>query len=270
MIQEDYYQVLGVDKSATGKQIKEAYRKLAFKFHPDRNSENTGAIEEMKKVNEAYAVLSNPSKRSEYDNLKSQFGSSAYTHFRNNYSEQDIFNGSDINQIFEEMAKAFGLRGSNEIFKEFYGRGYRQFEFKKPGVFARGFFFGGPAAGAGYNRQDRSPLNRNYGKISRYLLQKISGIQLPEDGNDILDNLYLSPQQALHGGPYAYYLRQKSKKLVVKIPPGVRDGQHIRLAGMGQDGKGGGKPGNLLLKVHIRKPLLNSIKNLILKWKGKS
>ena len=114
------------------------------------------------------------------------------------------------------MAKAFGLRGSNEIFKEFYGRGYRQFEFKKPGVFARGFYFGGPAAGAGYNRQARSPLDGNLGKISRYLLQKISGLQLPEDGNDILDHLYLSPQQALQGGPYAYYLRQKSKKLVVK------------------------------------------------------
>ena len=73
MVQEDYYQVLGVDKNATAKQIKEAYRQLAFKFHPDRNKENTSVVEEMKKVNEAYAVLSNPAKKREYDTLKNQF-----------------------------------------------------------------------------------------------------------------------------------------------------------------------------------------------------
>jgi DnaJ-class molecular chaperone len=268
MVQEDYYQVLGVDKNATAKQIKEAYRQLAFKFHPDRNKDNTGAVEEMKKVNEAYAVLSNPTKKREYDSLKNQFGSSAYTHFRNNYSEQDIFSGSDINHIFEEMARNFGLRGSNEIFKEFYGRGYRQFEFKKPGFSAKGYFFGRPAAGTGYQKQANSQLGGNFGKISRFLLQRISGFQLPEDGNDVHDHLYLDPQQALSGGPYAYYLRHKSKKLVVKIPPRIRDGQQIRLAAMGQDGKGGGKPGNLLLKIHIRKPLLKSVKDLFSKWKG--
>jgi len=267
MVQEDYYQVLGVDKNATAKQIKEAYRQLAFKFHPDRNKESTSAVEEMKKVNEAYAVLSNPTKKSEYDTLKNQFGSSAYTHFRNNYSEQDIFSGSDINHIFEEMARNFGLRGSNEIFKEFYGRGYRQFEFKKPGFSAKGYFSGRPATGSGYQNQSNSPFGGNFGKMSRFLLQKLSGFQFPEDGTDVHDHLYLDPQQALSGGPYAYYLRHKSKKLLVKIPPGIRDGQQIRLAAMGQDGKGGGQPGNLLLKVHIRKPLFKSIKDFLSKWK---
>ena len=269
MVQEDYYQVLGVDKKATAKQIKEAYRQLAFKFHPDRNKENSGAVEEMKRVNEAYAVLSNPAKKGEYDTLKNQFGSSAYTHFRNNYSEQDIFSGSDINHIFEEMARNFGLRGSNEIFKEFYGRGYRQFEFKKPGLSAKGFFFSRPATRTGYQQQTNLPFGSNFGKLSRYLLQRISGLQFPEDGTDVYDHLYLEPQQALYGGPYAYYLSHKSKKLVVKIPPGIRDGQQIRLAAMGQEGKGGGKPGNLLLKVHIRKPLLSSIKDLFSRWKLK-
>ena len=269
MVQEDYYQVLGVDKNATAKQIKEAYRQLAFKFHPDRNKENIGAVEQMKKVNEAYAVLSNSAKKREYDTLKNQFGSSAYSHFRNNYSEQDIFSGSDINHIFEEMAKNFGLRGSNEIFKEFYGRGYRQFEFKKPGVSAKGYFFGRPAPRNGYQQQANFPFGGNLGKISRLLLQRIGGFQLPEDGTDINDHLYLDPQQALHGGPYAYYLRHKSKKLVIKIPPGIRQGQQIRLTAMGQDGKGGGKPGNLLLKVHIRKPLLRVVKDLFSKWKVK-
>ena len=101
MTQADYYQVLQVDQNATATQIKEAYRQLAFKYHPDRNEGDPAASEQMKRINEAYAVLSNPAKKSEYDSLKSRFGSSAYTHFRKNYSEQDIFSGSDVNHIFE-------------------------------------------------------------------------------------------------------------------------------------------------------------------------
>ena len=261
MAQEDYYQVLGVDQNATGQQIKETFRKLAFKYHPDRNKENPDAAEQMKKVNEAYAVLSNAAKKSEYDTLKNQFGSSAYTHFRNNYSEQDIFNGSDIHHIFEEMARGFGLRGSNEIFKEFYGKGYQQFEFKNSRGFARGYVFGNPSKAEGQGRTP-FPIGGNIGKATRFLLEKISGIQLSQDGANVDEHLYLTPEQALQGGPYAYYLRSKSKKLVVKIPPGIRPGQRIRLAGLGQDGRGGGKPGDLFLKVHVRKPLMKSIKDL--------
>jgi len=268
MAQEDYYQVLGVDLKANDQQIKEAFRKLAFKYHPDRNKENPVAVENMKKVNEAYAVLSNPAKKREYDALKTQFGSSAYTHFRNNYSEQDIFSGSDVNHIFEEMAKAFGLRGSNEIFKEFYGRGFQQFEFKNSRGFARGYVFGNPSKAVNQGKVP-FPFSGNMGKVSRFLLQKISGVQLPENGADVDEHLYLAPEQALQGGPYAYYLRSKSKKLVVKIPPGIRPGQRIRLAGMGQAGKSGGQPGDLFLKVHLRKPLLKSIKDLFSKWKVK-
>ena len=267
MANEDYYQVLEVDQEASDQQIKEAFRKLALKYHPDRNRENPAAVEKMKKVNEAYAVLSNPAKKSEYDSLKNRFGSSAYSHFRNNYSEQDIFSGSDINHIFEEMAKAFGLRGSNEIFKEFYGRGFQQFEFKNSRGFARGFVFGNQP-GRGDQHQAPFPPGGNLGKISRFLLQKISGVQFPEDGADVEDRLYLAPEQAMEGGPYAYYLRSRSKKLVVKIPPGIRSGQRIRLAGMGQEGKGGGKPGDLFLKVHIRKPLMTAIKDLFSKRKA--
>ena len=95
----------------------------------------------------------------------------------------------------------------------------------------------------------------------RFVLQKVSGVQFPEEGADIDEHLYLPPQKALQGGPYAYYLRRQSKKLVVKIPAGIREGQRIRLAGMGKKGKAGGKPGDLFLKVHIRKPFLKSIKD---------
>jgi len=266
MSQADYYQVLGVDHDASQTKIKEAYRQLAFRYHPDRNGENAAAADKMKRINEAYAVLSNPAKKTEYDSLRTQFGSSAYTRFRNNYSEQDIFSGSDINHIFEEMARSFGFRGSNEIFKEFYGRGYQQFEFKKPGGQSRRYVFRGPSQPG--HKSAPFPLGGNLGKVMRFVLQKASGIQLPEDGADIDENLYLAPQQAMQGGPYAYYLRRQSKKLVVKIPAGIRAGQRIRLEGMGEAGKAGGKPGDLFLKVHIRKPLLKSIKDFFTRGKA--
>jgi DnaJ-class molecular chaperone len=262
MEQKDYYQILGVEKNADSKKIKEAYRKLAFKYHPDQNKENPQNAEKMKAINEAYAVLSNSEKRREYDTLRQQFGSSAYSRFRNQYTDQDIFTGSDIFKIFEEMTRTFGFRGYDEIFKEFYGNGYQTFEFKKPGFSARGFVFNG-RPGRGGQKQMESPLNKTMGKFSRYVFKKISGVDFPEDGSDISDVIQLTSEQAREGGPYAYLDSRKKKKLVVKIPPGIKEGQRIRLAGMGEEGKGGGASGDLYLKVQIKKPLLKRIKRFI-------
>jgi DnaJ-class molecular chaperone len=262
MHQDDYYRILGVEPHATADQIKEAYRRLAFKYHPDRNKANPEASEKMKAVNEAYAVLSNPAKRRQYDALRHQYGSSAYSQFRRSYSEDDIFRGSDINDLFEEMAKVFGFRGYEDIFREFYGQAYRSFEFKRPGFFAKGFVFSG-SLGEPKQDQWQLPLQGHLGKLSRFFLEKISGIKLPENGSDIHDVIRLSPQQAQQGGPFAYFLRSKSKKLVLKIPPRVRERQRVRLVGMGEDGKGGGKPGDLYLTVHIKKPLLRKMQDFI-------
>ena len=102
----DYYQVLGVDQGADVRQIKDAYRKMALRFHPDRNRDNAAAAEQMKAVNEAYAVLSDPAKRRRYDQMRQQFGADAYSRFRNDFSDQDIFSGSDIHSIFEEVARS--------------------------------------------------------------------------------------------------------------------------------------------------------------------
>ena len=264
MSQNDYYQTLGIDQKASSKQIKGSYRKLAFKYHPDRNHQNPAAAEKMKRVNEAYAVLSDPAKRREYDAMRHQFGSSAYSQFRQNYSEQDIFSGSDVNQILEQMARAFGLRGFDEIFKEFYGQGYRQYEFRKPGFFAKSYYFASPRRSRGVNSSGH-PLQGSIGKLTRIFLKRFSGIELPENGADRNDTIWLSPELARQGGPYAYYLRKKDKKLVVKIPPGVKQNQQVRLAGMGEDGKGGGKAGDLYLKVRIRKPLRERLKDFLSK-----
>ena len=109
------------------------------------------------------------------------------------------------------------------------------------------------------------PLQGSIGKLTRFFLKQFSGIELPEDGADLKDTIRLSPELARQGGPYAYYLRKKDKKLVVKIPPGIKHHQQIRLAGMGGDAKGGGKTGDLYLKVRIRKPLLKSVKGFMAK-----
>ncbi len=266
MNDRDYYRILGVDKEASARQIKEAYRKLALQYHPDRNRDNPQAIDKMQAVNEAYAVLSNPQKRSEYDAMRRRFGSSAYNRFRQTYTQDDIFKESDIFQIFEEMTRSFGLRGFDEIFRDLAdGSAYRSFEYRRPGFHARGFFF---QAGMGpKGMRVKLPGKAGpFGKLGRKVLEKLGGVEFAEDGEDLHDTIRIDPETAAGGGPYAYYLREKDKKLVVRIPPGIRTGQKIRLAGQGKDGKGGGRPGDLYLQVKIKRPLLADIRKKARRW----
>ncbi len=247
---DDYYTRLGVGPQASTRQIKAAYRRLALEHHPDRNRDHPAEAEIMKQLNEAYAVLSNPVKRREYDALRQQFGSSGHSRYRNAHSQQDIFSGSDINAVFEEMARAFGFRGFEDIFRDFYGQEYQRFEFRRPRASVRGFVL----------KRSFTPglLNR----IVRSAVHRLSGIELPESGAHIQDRVYLDRSFAAAGGAYAYYLREHAKKLIVQIPPGVREGQRIRLAGMGQAGKAGGDPGDLFLEVRLHRPFLQRLKQV--------
>lgn len=261
MNESDYYELLQVAENADQQQIKESYRKLAFQYHPDRNQDPESSMK-MKAINEAYAVLSNSEKRREYDTLRSRYGSNAYNHFKNNYSQEDIFRGSDINHVFEEMARNFGFRNFNDIFKEVYGQSHGSFESRRPGFISRSYVFTGrPGDGRIRNRQ------ANSGRLIRYLLKKMTGIELPENGEDIHEKIRLNQIQARNGGQHPYLLKQRSAKLLVNIPPGVHEGQTIRLAGMGQAGKGGGKAGDLYLKVIINTPLKDRIGTLFSKIK---
>lgn len=266
MTGKDYYQILGVEDEADKTQLKEAYRKLALQYHPDRAGDGSDAAEQMKAINEAYAVLSDPQKRQEYDQLRRNFGSGAYGKFRNSYSEQDIYRGTDINQIFEELTRSMGLRGFDEIFKEVYRDQFRYFEINRPGMKGRGFVFGGMfGMGRGPGKRRRQGLHQGSpgrrGRLSANLLQKLLGMRPPKKGDDLNDIVQLAPEMAVRGGPYAYYQRQGRRKLVVKIPPGVRDGQRIRLSGMGRPGKAGGAAGDLYLRVKINKSLGSRVKD---------
>jgi DnaJ-class molecular chaperone len=259
MDQKDYYEVLGVGKTAGEHEIKEAYRNLAFRYHPDRNHADSDAMEKMKAVNEAYAVLSNRDKKKEYDEMRQQFGNSAYSQFRKAYTEQEIYKDSDIHHIFEEMARSFGIRGFDEIFKETQTQKSQSFEYKRPGIFVKGFVFSGWLSPGFLKR----PLALNMGKLFKSLLGLSGRPEIAHKGKEIQDTIYIQPHQALSGGPFAYFHRKKSKKLIVKIPPRIKSGQKIRLSGMGEGGKGGEMPGDLLITVNVRKSIMDNINNLI-------
>jgi DnaJ-class molecular chaperone len=274
MGQGDYYQMLEVDRNATPQTIKEAYRKLAFQYHPDKNKDNPAATEKMKEINEAYAILSNPVKRREYNALRERYGDLAYEHFRQTHSSEDIFRGSDINKIFDDLARMYGFRSADEIFSQFYGPGYRTFEFRRSGLFDRGFVFyqaPGQQHGTGdktiYGSQAPSPqipFSGILGALIKLFLQKVLGIQFPEKGKDWKDVITLSPKQVEKGNEVEYIHKKydKPKKLMVKIPPGVKSGQRIRLKGMGAPGRGGGESGDMYLEVRIKVPLSKKIKGI--------
>ena len=124
----DYYSQLGLEKGASESEIKKAYRKLAMQYHPDRNKGNAEAEAKFKEISEAYAVLSDPEKKRQYD----QFGSAG---FSQRYSSDDIFRGADFGNIFE------GMNLGDDIFGRIFGGG-----------FGGGGPFGG--GGAGFKGQD--------------------------------------------------------------------------------------------------------------------
>jgi curved DNA-binding protein len=248
--QKDYYEVLGVSAGANQQEIKEAYRKLAFRYHPDRNKDDPAASEKMKALNEAYATLSDPAKRREYDDLRARYGPGASERYRQTYSQQDIFRGSDIEQIFQEFSRAFGFRNAEEIFGDFYGRGYRRY--RRPTT---------------YGTYDTPPVVTQGGfggKVMKFIIENVFRIQFPERGKDMVDTLKITPETAGRGGEVEYDYKKwgKPKNLLVKIPPGIKNGQFIRLKAMGPPGKAGGAPGDLLLKVRIKVPLSQRIKSL--------
>lgn len=136
MSETDYYKILGVDRNASDSEIKKAYRKLAMKYHPDRNKGNKAAEEMFKKVSEAYAVLSDKEKRKNYDT----FGAA---NFSQRYSQEDIFRGFNFEDIFREFG--FGETCFSDIFMGGTGRG-RKF----------GFSFGADPFTA-YNKVQKAP-----------------------------------------------------------------------------------------------------------------
>ena len=205
---KDYYQILGVSRDASLEEIKRAYRRLALKYHPDKNPGDKEAEERFKEINEAYAVLSDPEKRRQYD----LFGAEG---FRQRFSEEDIFRGFDIGDLLKDLGFS-----TSDIFSTIFGGGRRGR--------VRYSTFSGPFPGFDFD---------------------FGGAPGPQKGEDILAEVIITLEEAAKGGERS--LRLPSGEIAIKIPPGVRDGQRLRIAGKGRPGPGGGPPGDLYVRVKV-------------------
>jgi curved DNA-binding protein len=220
MPEKDYYKVLGVEKKASDEAIKKVYRKLAMKYHPDRNKGDKKAEERFKEISEAYAVLSDKEKRKQYDT----YGADG---FQQRYSQEDIFRGFDFNNIFREFG--FGGGGGENIFfgrgRNSGGRQYRSYT--HPGG-DRAFEYGDPFG--------------QYG-----------GAGMPQTGADRLYELAITLQDVFHGGEktLTFPSNNKMEKVSVKIPAGITTGKKLRIAGKGEPGLYKGPPGDLYIQIKI-------------------
>jgi curved DNA-binding protein len=214
---EDYYQVLGVDKKSSSDEIKKAYRKLALKWHPDKNPNNKSAEEKFKKISEAYAVLSDDKKREQYN----QFGSA--DQYRQQYSQEDIFR--DVN--LDEILRSFGFGG---------GRGAGRTTFRtgrRGGTHSQGYEdpFGGLFGGMGGQQHTN----------------------MQEKGQDAEYNLSISLEESVLGADkkISFQLENRIEDISVKIPPGISSGKKLRLPGKGLSGYNGGPSGDLYLNINV-------------------
>lgn len=216
---EDYYKVLGLDKGASLDDIKKAYRKLALKYHPDRNpTDKKRSEEKFKEISEAYAVLSDPEKRKQYD----EFGTDA---FRQKFTQEDIFRNFDINDI---------LRG--------FGFGNLGGEYT---------WYGGTGGGGkrrAYTQRRMDPFGDIFGEQAYGQREQVQ----PKD-QDIEYNLSITLEESVLGTEKKLSLKKGdlTEEVNVKIPAGISSGKKLRLAGKGLKGGFGGPAGDLYLNIQV-------------------
>lgn len=207
----DYYQVLGVSKDATPEDIKKAYRRLAMQYHPDRNPGDKAAEERFKAINEAYAVLSDPEKRQQYD----RFGAEG---FHQRFTEDDIFRGFD----FESILRDIGLDFGGGVFETLFGGATRG---RARARASWGGPFGDTSAGFRPAKGQDETMDL---PISFY--------------ESVLGGERVISVPTTSGG---------YEQLSVKIPPGIATGQKLRVKGKGRLAATGGRRGDLYLVVKV-------------------
>jgi curved DNA-binding protein CbpA len=275
---KDYYQILGVAENASQEEIKKAFRRLAFQYHPDKNPGNEKQAEaRFKEINEAYGVLSDTVKREQYDLARSgRFARAGYGEtFRGfQYSQEEIFRDIFSNRgAFDDLSRMFaraGLRFDEDFLRDvfFGGRGIVFDLFTSPrGVRRRYYRFGEnipPREEPYFSRiptQRRKPsliervTAKAAGKIVSYGLKKAFGLKIQpgmERDIDLRQELALSSQEAASGceKQISYQRGKQSQKLKVKIPPGVVTGTKIRLRDINSEGN---RRGDLYLHIKVKK-----------------
>ncbi|HXX98318.1 MAG TPA: molecular chaperone DnaJ [Candidatus Bathyarchaeia archaeon] len=270
----DYYEILGVPKNSSKEDIKNAYRKLALQYHPDRNKAH-GAEEKFKEISEAYAVLSDEEKRKRYD---------TYGHV----GAEEVFRGSEAN--FDEIFKDMGFGGFKDIFDQvFGGRAGGGFGGSTADPFGFGFNFGGG------RRKGRDLLYDAELTLEDVLKGRKDEIELPKlercsncggsgaspgtkprkcsvcNGQGQTRRIYsqnrfstfvsLEPCQTCRGQGEIIDKPcnicdgsgkvRKNKKMKLEIPPGVEDGVTLQMRGEGEPAESG-SPGDLLIRIHVK------------------
>ncbi len=230
---KDYYATLGVNKSATEKEIKQAFRKLARKHHPDVNPGDKAAEGKFKEINEAYEVLGDPAKRKKYDELGANWR--AYEQAER-AGGPNPFAGGQWNVDFggggapgsgapgggfrtmtqEEMEEMFG---DQNPFSDFFTT-----------------FFGG-----GFGGREAAPRGARGGRARS------------REGRDVEHEIELTLEDAYHGTTRRLSLKHDghARTVDVRIPAGVGDGSRVRISGEGESGSGGAASGDLYLRVRL-------------------
>ncbi len=212
-IEKDFYATLGVPKDADAKAIKKAYRSLARKYHPDQNPGDAQAETRFKEVSEANSVLSDAEQRKQYDALRAMAGGGA--------------------RFASGPGGASGAGGFEDLFGGMFGGGGGQTRMRystggggQPDIED---LLGGLFGGGGYGRGPQG--------------------QPPQKGRDLASSARLPFRQAVAGETMNLVVDGRSTK--VRIPPGVKDGQKIRIPGKGEPGLSGGPPGDLVVTVSV-------------------
>ncbi len=238
-IEKDFYATLGVAKDADEATIKKAYRKLARKLHPDQNAGDAKAEERFKDVGEAYAVLSDPEQRQQYDQIR------AMTHGGARFTAGGPGGAGGFEDLFSGMFGGGAGGGPNVRFTTSGGRGGAQPDLEDllGGLFGGGGFGGGAGRAGGQGRYAGQGFDGFDG------FDGFGATRGPRRGQDIEASVTLGFRQAVTGD--TVHLTGPTGPVTTKIPAGVKDGQKIRLRGKGAPSESGGEPGDLILHVTV-------------------
>lgn len=249
---DDYYAILGVARSATADEIKKAYRRLALEWHPDRNK-SASATEKFKKINEAFAVLSDPQKRQSYDQFGTAGVSGAHPNARYSYNV-------DLNDIFSQFGGDY--QNPFDIFEAFFG--FRNPNKKPHAVYHLRLSFDEAITGVekeveieGQRRKIAIPAGIDSGTRINYstfslVLDVEPSKQFQRDGQDLYYELPLSYPKAILGTTVSVPTLQKA--VDVRIKPGTQPGTMIRLRGFGIPYPRSNNKGDLYIVVKVAIP----------------
>ena len=232
MAGKDYYQILGVSRNATAKEIKQAYRRLARKYHPDVNPGDKGAEARFKEINAAYEVLSDPENRKKYDQFgenwqyADQFAQAGWKASYGDFARQGPFTVFDFSDFGSGAGDIGGI--FDRIFGDLGTRATRR-----------------PRRGRDIEHPIEVTLEEAYHGSTRTIETQAESACHVCGGRGALGN---APCYTCGGSGRVLY----PQRLEVRIPPGVSDGSRIRMAGKGRPGSGGGPPGDLYLMASLR------------------